>query len=96
MDACHRQVAVLDAAAGCGGSFDLDFHTIPYHGDEALIEKYYVSKRSRRQKGALAFLVRGAGTRGLAWANATVAKDAQNDEVPRFVEAWKARTGRRP
>src|SRR3954453_19532644 len=36
-----------------GHSFDLDFHTIPFHGDDALIEKHYVSKRSRRQKGML-------------------------------------------
>ena len=47
MDAWHRQVEGLDVSAGCGGSFDLDFHTIPYHGDEALVEKHYVSKRSR-------------------------------------------------
>ena len=40
--------------------------------------------------------MRDAGTRGFAWANATVAKDAQNDEVLRFVEAWKARTGQLP
>ena len=42
-----------------GHSFDLDFHTIPFHGDDALIEKHYVSKRSRRQKGILAFLAEG-------------------------------------
>ena len=41
-----------------GHSFDLDFHTIPFHGEDALIEKHYVSKRSRRQKGVLAFLAR--------------------------------------
>jgi hypothetical protein len=34
-----------------GRSFDLDFHTIPFHGDDAHIEKHYISKRSRRQKG---------------------------------------------
>ena len=34
-----------------GHSFDLDFHTIPFHGEDALVEKHYVSKRSRRQKG---------------------------------------------
>jgi hypothetical protein len=39
-----------------GSSFDLDFHTIPFHGEDALLEKHYVSKRSRRQKGILAFL----------------------------------------
>jgi hypothetical protein len=43
-----------------GLSFDLDFHTVPYHGDDALIEKHYVSKRSRRQKGVLVFLARDA------------------------------------
>ena len=96
MDAWRRQVAALDAAAGRGGSFDLDFHTIPHHGDGAPVERHCVSKRSRRQKGVLAFLVRDAGTRGFAWANATVAKDARNDGVLRFVEAWKARTGRPP
>lgn len=46
-----------------GGSFDLDFHTIPDHGDDALVEKHYVSKRSRRQKGILAFLAQDADTR---------------------------------
>src|SRR6202034_2797852 len=43
-----------------GTSFDLDFHTIPFHGEDALIEKHYVSKRSRRQKGVLAFLAQAA------------------------------------
>ncbi len=78
------------------GSFDLDFHTIPCHGDRALVERHCVPKRSRHRKGVLAFLVRDAGTRGFAWANATVARDARNDGVLRFVEAWKARTGRSP
>jgi hypothetical protein len=39
-----------------GSSFDLDFHTIPFHGEDALLQKHYISKRSRRQKGILAFL----------------------------------------
>ena len=34
-----------------GASFDVDFHTIPYHGDDALVEKHYVSKRSRKPEG---------------------------------------------
>src|SRR3990172_7129307 len=38
-----------------GASFDLDFHTIPFHGEDALVEKHYVSKRSRSQRGILAF-----------------------------------------
>jgi hypothetical protein len=79
-----------------GVSFDLDFHTIPYHGDDALVEKHYVSKRSRRQKGLLAFLAQDASTHVFCYANANVRKADQNDEILRFVEFWKQRTGKPP
>jgi hypothetical protein len=79
-----------------GKSFDLDFHTIPFHGDDALVEKHYVSKRSRRQKGILAFLAQDAETRVFCYANGELRKDDQNDEILRFVEFWKQRTGRLP
>lgn len=79
-----------------GESFDLDFHTIPFHGEEALTEKHYVSKRSRRQKGILAFLVQDAGNRVFCYANADVRKSDQNDEILRFTEFWKDRTGSYP
>jgi len=79
-----------------GTSFDLDFHTIPFHGEDALVEKHYVSKRSRRQKGILAFLAQDATTRVFCYANANLRKDTQNDEILRFIEFWKERTGRLP
>jgi hypothetical protein len=79
-----------------GASFHLDFHTIPYHGDDALVEKHYVSKRSRRQKGLLAFVAEDAEQRVFCYANGDVRKDQQNDEILRFVEFWKKRTGRLP
>jgi hypothetical protein len=77
-------------------SFHLDFHTIPFHGEDALVEKHYVSKRSRRQKGLLAFLAQDAERRVFCYANAEIAKTDQNDEILRFVEFWKARTGHLP
>jgi hypothetical protein len=79
-----------------GTSFDLDFHTIPFHGEEALVEKHYVSKRSRRQKGILAFLAQDASTHVFCYANAQLRKEDQNDEILRFVDFWKNRTGRYP
>lgn len=79
-----------------GTSFDLDFHTIPFHGEDALVEKHYVSKRSRRQKGILAFLAQDAKTRVFCYANSDLRKDEQNDEILRFIEFWKDRTGRFP
>jgi len=79
-----------------GVSFDVDFHTIPFHGEDALLQKHYVSKRSRRQKGVLAFLAQEAGKRVFCYANATVRKEDQNDEILRFIEYWKERTGHLP
>ena len=79
-----------------GGSFDLDFHTIPFHGEDALMEKHYVSKRSRRQKGILAFLAQDAEKRVFCYANGQLRKDEQDEEVLRFVEFWRERTGKLP
>jgi transposase len=79
-----------------GVSFDVDFHTIPFHGEEALLEKHYVSKRSRRQKGVLAFLAQDADQRVFCYANAELRKAEQPDEILRFVEFWQQRTGRWP
>jgi len=79
-----------------GNSFDLDFHTIPFHGEDALMEKHYLTKRSRRQKGILAFLAQDAEKRVFCYANGQLRKDEQNEEVLRFVEFWKKRTGKLP
>lgn len=89
-----------EAASGLGlkqgTSFDLDFHTIPFHGDDALVQKHYVSKRSRRQKGILAFLAHDADTRVFCYANGQLRKAEQNDEILQFVDYWQQRTGTRP
>ena len=79
-----------------GNSFDLDFHTIPFHGEDALVEKHYVSKRSRRQKGILAFLALDAEQKFFCYANASLRKEEQNDEIIQFVSFWEKRTGTLP
>ncbi len=92
----HWFDAMVKLGIDRGDSFDLDFHTIPYHGDDALVEKHYVSKRSRKQKGILAFLAQDAQTRVFCYANASLRKEEQNDEILRFAEWWKQRTGKWP
>jgi hypothetical protein len=79
-----------------GTSFDLDFHTIPFHGDDALVQKHYVSKRSRRQKGRLAFLAHDAATRVFCYANGQLRQAEYNDEILQFVAYWEQRTGQVP
>jgi transposase len=88
--------ALSTAGLPRGHSFDLDFHTIPFHGDDALIEKHYVSKRSRQQKGVLAFLAHDADTRVFCYAQADLRKQEQADAILQFVTFWKQRTGRVP
>jgi hypothetical protein len=79
-----------------GDSFDLDFHTVPANTQEEPLEKHYVSSRSRRQQGILVFLARDATERVLCYGNAGLTKAEQPDEILRFVEFWKARTGKLP
>jgi hypothetical protein len=92
----HWFDAITELGVQHGASFDLDFHTIPFHGNDALVEKHYVSKRSRRQKGLLAFLAQDASTRVFCYANSQLRKDQQNDEIIQFVRFWKERTGHFP
>ncbi len=55
--------------------------THPFHGEDALLEKHYVSKRNRRQKGILAFLAQDGQKRFFCYANTDLRKDQQNDEI---------------
>jgi Transposase DDE domain len=90
----HDAVSTLGLKYGT--SFDLDFHTIPFHGEDALVQKHYVSKRSRRQKGMLAFLAHDADTRVFCYANGQLRTKEQNDEILQFVTYWEQRTGQVP
>ena len=96
MESWHAATQALGIDLGLGQSFDLDFHTIPYHGHDALSEKHYVSKRSRSQLGILSLVVRDADGRLLVYADTTVRRKDRSDQVLRFVEYWKQRTGTSP
>lgn len=88
--------AAADLGYGHGQSFDLDFHTIPFHGEDALVEKHYVSKRSRRQKGVLSFVVNDTVNRAFCYVNSDLRKSEMNDEILAFAEFWKNKSGRYP
>jgi hypothetical protein len=79
-----------------GASFDLDFHTIPSHGEDPMLQKHYLSRRSRRQKGILVFVANDTDNRAFCYVNADLRKETQNDEILRFVEFWKQKSGKLP
>lgn len=79
-----------------GECVTLDFHPIPQRGEEAVFEKHYVSKRSRRERAVLVFLAQDSDTRVLCYANATVTQATQAEEILRLVEFWTVHHGPPP
>jgi hypothetical protein len=79
-----------------GQSFNLDFHSVPYYGEHPLLERHYVSMRSRRQPSVLVFLAQDAGSHAFCYANADLRKGEEPEEVFAFVNFWKRTHGGLP
>jgi hypothetical protein len=77
-------------------SFNLDFHSVPYHGEHPVIERHYVSMRSRRQSSILTFMAQDADGHAFCYANADLRKGEEADEVLRFIEFWQRHHGALP
>lgn len=77
-------------------SFNLDFHSVPFYGADEIIEKHYVSMRSRSQPSVLVFLAQDVDNRAFCYSNADIRKGEENDEILRFISFWKTVTGKNP
>jgi hypothetical protein len=74
-------LAALDThmiAAGLASSdqavFDLDFHAVMHRGEDPVMEKHYVPRRSQRTRSVLTFFAQDSGTHNLVYANADLHK----------------------
>jgi len=92
--AWHQQVQGQEIFPG--ESFNLDFHSVPYYGEHPLIQRHYVSMRSRRQPSVLAFLAQDAASQAFCYSNADLRKGEEAEEVFRFVTFWKRTHGQLP
>jgi transposase len=72
-----------------GASLNLDFHSVPFHGQDPIVERHYVSMRSRRQKSVLTFLAQDERGDAFCYANADIRKGEERDEIMQFVTFWK-------
>ena len=79
-----------------GESFNLDFHSVPYYGEDPVVERHYVSARSRRQPSILVFLAQDADRRAFCYSNADIRKGEESDEIFRFLKFWKRVRGDYP
>ena len=79
-----------------GESFNLDFHSVPYYGQSPIVERHYVSARSRRQPSVLVFLAQDARTHAFCYSNADLRKGEEPDEIFKFIAFWKRTHGQLP
>ncbi len=79
-----------------GESINLDFQSLPYFGEDDVIEKHYVSMRSRRQKAILVFFAQDAKSKIFCYSNSDLRKGEEANEIFRFIDFWKKQTGQNP
>src|ERR1700758_4147189 len=79
-----------------GASLNLDFHSVPYFGEDPIVQSHYLAKRSRRQPSILTFLAQDADSQVFCYSNADIRKGEEAEEVFRFIAFWKRHYGRAP
>src|SRR5437667_289583 len=70
----------LGLATGEAG-FNCDFHAIRHHGDDAVLEKHYVPRRSQRTRAVLTFFAQDHASSEMVYANADITKAGQARET---------------
>ena len=85
----------LGMASGTTG-FNLDFHAIRHHGDDTVLEKHYVPRRSQRTRAVLTFFAQDHASTEMVYANAEITKAEQAREIIAFADYWRHATGADP
>ena len=85
----------LGLATGEAG-FNCDFHAIRHHGDDAVLEKHYVPRRSQRTRAVLTFFAQDHASSEMVYANADITKAGQAREIIAFADYWQHATGSDP
>ncbi len=85
----------LGLATGQAG-FNLDFHAIRHHGDDTILERHYVPRRSQRTRAVLTFFAQDHTSAEMVYANADITKTEQAREILAFADYWQQATGQDP
>jgi len=88
--------ASLKAGLAHGEAINLDFHAVMHWGDDPVLEKHYVPRRSQRTRSVPTFFAEDAATHTLLYANADLAKVTQNREILAFADHWRDTSGADP
>src|SRR5262249_10216959 len=77
-------------------AFSLDFHAVPYRGDDAGLDTHYIPRRGKAGTSVLTFFALENDSRVLCYANANLTRADQPGEPMRFVDFWHELTGSDP
>jgi hypothetical protein len=77
-------------------AFSLDFHAIPFRGDDAGLDHHYLPRRGKAATSVQTFFALENDSRVLCYANANLTRADQAGEPLRFVEFWQELTGSNP
>ena len=85
----------LGLATGEAG-FNCGFHAIRHHGEQAVLEKHYVPRRSQRTRAVLTFFAQDHASADMVYSNADITKAEQAAEIIAFAGYWQQATGSDP
>ena len=75
---------------------NLDFHAIMSYGQETILEKHYVPRRSQRTRSVLSFIAQDGAEHTIIYANAELTARAQSGEVIEFCRFYEKTHGELP
>lgn len=99
-----QQVAFFEALqprlrdAGLLGEqgLNLDFHTIMSYGEDTILDKHYVPRRSQRTRSVLTFIAQDGQQHTIIYANAELTARQQSGEIISFCRFYEQTHGKLP
>jgi hypothetical protein len=83
-------VSVLDRKRLISGKFvNLDFHTSPHNGDDAVLDDHWAGARNKTLKGVLSLFAQDSDTKMLLYTESDIVRGEEDDQILRFMEYWK-------
>jgi transposase len=90
------QPRLRDARLLSDQGLNLDFHTIMSYGEDTILDKHYVPRRSQRTRSVLTFIAQDGAERTILYANAELTARQQSREVIEFARFYERTHGELP
>ena len=90
------QPRLRDAGLLGEAGLNLDFHAIMSYGEDTILDKHYVPRRSQRTRSVLTFIAQDGQQHTIIYANAELTARAQSGEVIEFCRFYQRTHGQLP